>query len=518
MNEPATTPWAHADYLRAVLRAPVYEAAEHTPLQPMAGLSRRLGCEVAAKREDLQAVHSFKIRGAYACMRALSRAERERGVVTASAGNHAQGVARSATLLGCRALIVMPTVTPRIKVDAVRSLGGEVLLHGASFDAAKAEAERRAEADGLTYVPPFDDPRVIAGQGTIGLEMIQQDAELDRVFVPVGGGGLAAGVAVVIKQLMPEVQVVGVEHAESACLTAALATGGPVTLERVGLFAEGVAVRRIGDETFRLCSELLDDVVTVTSDEVSAAVKDLFEDLRAISEPSGAVALAGLKRYVAERGLSGQRLAAVLSGANLNFHQLRYISERAEVGEDREAILGVTIPEQQGSFLRFATVLGGRSVTEFNYRVSAGAGADEAARIFVGVGLTRGREERGEIIADLERAGYGVVDLTDDELAKVHVRYMIGGRAPAGLSERLFSFEFPEAPGALVRFLEVLGTRWNITLFHYRTDGADYGRILTAFEVGDGEAEARELREHMDRLGYAYREETEDPSRFFLEE
>ena len=523
ITDAADAPWDWARYLRAILRAPVYEAAEHTPLQVLPALSARLGNVVAAKREDLQAVHSFKIRGAYNAMHALADAERARGVVTASAGNHAQGVARSASILGIRATIVMPTVTPRIKVDAVRALGGEVLLLGENFDAAKAEAQRLA-ADGPTFIAPFDDPRVIAGQGTIGLEMIQQDAGLDRVFVPVGGGGLAAGIAVLIKQLMPDVAVIGVEHEESACLAAALAAAEPVTLERVGLFAEGVAVRRVGEETFRLCSALLDDVVTVSSDETSAAVRDLFEDLRAVPEPSGAIALAGLKKYVAAHRTTGERLACVLSGANLNFHQLRYISERSEIGEQREAILGVTIPEERGSFLRFARILGGRSVTEFNYRVAAGSdGSLESgpARIFVGVGLSRGREERAEIVADLEKAGYGVVDLTDDELAKVHVRSMIGGRAPAGVAERLFSFEFPESPGALVHFLEVLGTRWNVTLFHYRTDGADYGRILCAFQVGQRglspEAEARELREHMDRLGYAYHEETEDPAAgFFL--
>ena len=515
MNDPAVdTPWDSAQYLRAILRAPVYEAAEHTPLQELPALSARLGSIVEAKREDLQAVHSFKIRGAYNAMRSLTGAQRARGVITASAGNHAQGVARSASILGVRATIVMPTVTPRIKIDAVRSLGGEVVLTGENFDAAKAEAQRLSAAEGLTFIAPFDDPRVIAGQGTVGLEMIQQDAELDRVFVPVGGGGLAAGIAVLIKQLMPDVVVIGVEHEESACLAAALTAGEPVTLERVGLFAEGVAVRRIGEETFRLCSALLDDVVTVSSDETSAAVRDLFEDLRAVPEPSGAIALAGLKKYVAAHRLRGERLACVLSGANLNFHQLRYISERSEIGEQREAILGVTIPEVQGEFLRFASVLGGRAVTEFNYRVSASAPPGSPARIFVGVQLTRGRDERAEIVHDLRAVGYGVVDLTDDELAKVHVRSMIGGRAPAGLTERLFSVAFPEAPGALMRFLEVLGTRWNITLFHYRTDGADYGRILTAFEAGPDDVA---LAEHMDRLGYAYNEETDDPSaRFFL--
>ena len=390
---PAEPPWDSARYLREILRAPVYEAAEHTPLQPMRTLSARLGCAVAVKREDLQTVHSFKIRGAYNAMRALGEAERARGVITASAGNHAQGVARSATLLGVDATIVMPTVTPRIKVDAVR---------------------------------------------------------------------------------------------------------------------------RVGRETFRLCSALLDDVVTVSSDQVSAAVRDIFEDVRAVPEPSGALALAGLKIYAAEHKIVGERLACVLSGANLNFHQLRYICERSELGEQREAILGVTIPEVQGEFLRFASVLGGRSVTEFNYRLAAAGPSGAPARIFVGVRLTRGRRERAEIVADLEAAGYGVIDLTDDELAKVHVRSMVGGRAPAGLTERLFSFEFPESPGALMRFLEILGTRWNITLFHYRTDGADYGRILTAFEVGGDPADST-LTEHMDRLGYAYREETDDPSaRFFL--
>ena len=516
MNELGTDgmTWDSARYLKEVLRAPVYEAAEHTPLQEMTALSTRLGCTVQVKREDLQAVHSFKIRGAYNAMRALDEAARARGVITASAGNHAQGVARSASLLGVSATIVMPTVTPRIKVDAVRALGGEVLLRGDNFDAAAREALRLAEAEGRTYVAPFDDPRVIAGQGTIGLEIIQQDAQLDRIFVPVGGGGLVSGIAVLVKTLMPDIAVIGVEHEESACLSAALQADEPVTLGHVGLFAEGVAVRRVGDETFRLCRALLNDVITVSSDEVSAAVRDLFEDLRAVPEPSGAVALAGLKKYVGAHDLSGERLACVLSGANLNFHQLRYISERSEIGEQREAMFGVTIPERQGEFLRFASVLGGRAVTEFNYRVSASADPGQPARIFVGVRLSRGRQERRDIVADLEDAGYGVVDLTEDELAKVHVRSMIGGRAPRGMVERLFSFEFPESPGALVRFLEVLGTRWNVTLFHYRTDGADYGRILCAFEAGAGDVE---LTEHMDRLGYAYREETEDPAaRFFL--
>ena len=462
-----------AEYLRAVLRAPVYEAAQVTPLQKMEKLSSRLDNVILVKREDRQPVHSFKLRGAYAMMAGLTEEQKAHGVITASAGNHAQGVAFSSARLGVKALIVMPTATADIKVDAVRGFGGEVLLHGANFDEAKAKAIELSQQQGFTWVPPFDHPMVIAGQGTLALELLQQDAHLDRVFVPVGGGGLAAGVAVLIKQLMPQIKVIAVEAEDSACLKAALDAGHPVDLPRVGLFAEGVAVKRIGDETFRLCQEYLDDIITVDSDAICAAMKDL-------------------------------------SGANVNFHGLRYVSERCELGEQREALLAVTIPEEKGSFLKFCQLLGGRSVTEFNYRF---ADAKNAC-IFVGVRLSRGLEERKEILQMLNDGGYSVVDLSDDEMAKLHVRYMVGGRPSHPLQERLYSFEFPESPGALLRFLNTLGTHWNISLFHYRSHGTDYGRVLAAFELGDHEPD---FETRLNELGYDCHDETNNPAfRFFL--
>ncbi|MDU4290691.1 threonine ammonia-lyase, biosynthetic [Mixta calida] len=499
-----------AEYLRAVLRSPVYEVAQVTPLQHMEKLSARLGNTVLVKREDRQPVHSFKLRGAYAMIAGLNEEQKARGVVTASAGNHAQGVALSASKLGIKSLIVMPVATADIKVDAVRAFGGETYLYGANFDEAKAKAIELSEQQGYTFVPPFDHPAVIAGQGTLAMELLQQDAHLDRIFVPVGGGGLAAGVAVLIKQLMPQIKVIAVEAADSACLKAALEAGEPVDLLRVGLFAEGVAVKRIGSETFRLCQAWLDDIVTVDSDAICAAMKDLFEDVRAVAEPSGALALAGMKKYIQQHNLQGERLAHILSGANVNFHGLRYVSERCELGEQREALLAVTIPEQQGSFLKFCQTLGGRAVTEFNYRY---ADADNAC-IFVGVRLTRGREERREIISELTAGGYQVVDLSDDEMAKLHVRYMVGGRPSRPLRERLFSFEFPEAPGALLKFLQTLGAHWNISLFHYRSHGTDYGRVLAAFEQGEDEPR---FAEHLAALGYDFHDESENPAfRFFL--
>lgn len=509
-SQPLSDQPSGAEYLRAVLRAPVYEAAQVTPLQKMEKISARLGNTILVKREDRQPVHSFKLRGAYAMIAGLSAEQRARGVVTASAGNHAQGVALSASKLGIKSLIVMPVATADIKVDAVRAFGGEAFLFGANFDEAKAKAIELSEQQGYTFVPPFDHPMVIAGQGTLAMELLQQDAHLDRVFVPVGGGGLAAGVAVLIKQLMPQIKVIAVEAADSACLKAALDAGHPVDLPRVGLFAEGVAVKRIGSETFRLCQEYLDDIITVDSDAICAAMKDLFDDVRAVAEPSGALALAGMKKYIQQHQIQGERLAHVLSGANVNFHGLRYVSERCELGEQREALLAVTIPEQQGSFLRFCQLLGGRSVTEFNYRY---ANADEAC-IFVGVRLTRGMEERHEILQLLSEGGYKVVDLSDDEMAKLHVRYMVGGRPSKPLRERLFSFEFPEAPGALLRFLQTLGTHWNISLFHYRSHGTDYGRVLAAFELSDSEPQ---FEEHLAALGYDFHDETHNPAfRFFL--
>jgi len=499
-----------AEYLRGILRSPVYEVAQVTPLQPMDKISARLANTILVKREDRQPVHSFKLRGAYSMIASLNDEQKSRGVITASAGNHAQGVALSASKLGIKALIVMPLATADIKVDAVRGFGGEVFLYGANFDEAKAKAIELSQQQGLTFVPPFDHPTVIAGQGTLALELLQQDAHLDRIFVPVGGGGLAAGVAVLIKQLMPQIKVIGVEAADSACLRAALDAGHPVDLAHVGLFAEGVAVKRIGDETFRLCQAYLDDVIAVSSDAICAAVKDIFEDVRAIAEPSGALALAGLKQYVQQHNIQGERLAHVLSGANLNFHGLRYVSERCELGEQREALLAVTIPEQKGSFLSFCQLLGGRVVTEFNYRYAQ----EGSARIFVGVRLTRGLEERREIISELAAAGYQVIDLSDDEMAKLHVRYMVGGHPSKPLRERLFSFEFPESPGALLKFLSTLGTNWNISLFHYRSHGTDFGRVLAAFELSDNEPE---FEQDLTKLGYICHDESDNPSfQFFL--
>lgn len=502
-----TAPKTSAQYLRDIVAAPVYRAAKHTPVDVMEGLSGRIRNRVLVKREDLQPVHSFKVRGAF---NRMSQLVGRPGVITASAGNHAQGVALSGRELGLRSVIVMPVTTPSIKVDAVRGFGGEVILHGENFDAAQAKAIELSRIEGLDYVPPFDDSAVIAGQGTIGLEIFQS-GPVDRVFVPVGGGGLAAGVAVLLKELDPRIKVIGVEPEESACLTAALAAGGPVTLDHVSLFAEGVAVKTIGQETYRLCSQFLDEVITVSSDEISAAVKDLFDDTRAIAEPAGATSLAGLKKYVAMHGIHDETLVNILSGANLNFHTLRYISERAELGEGGEGIFAVSIPEEQGAFLRFCQVLDGRMVTEFNYRVderSGGQEEEDRARIFVGVQLKGGVAERDDIVGALGDAGYDVVDLSDDEIAKEHVRYMIGGVPPSPVNERLFSFEFPEHPGALIRFLDVLGTRWNITAFHYRSQGMDYGRVLAGFE----DADSPDFEAHLTELAYPFTEITDDPS------
>lgn len=500
-----------AEYLRQILRSPVYEVATVTPLQGMERLSERIGNQVQIKREDRQPVHSFKLRGAYAMVSSLTAEQKNAGVVAASAGNHAQGLALSAQKLGIKATIVMPKTTPAIKVEAVKGFGGQVILHGNNFDEAKTEAERLSLAHGYTFVPPFDHPLVIAGQGTIGMEMLQQNGHLDCIFVPVGGGGLAAGVAVLVKQLMPEVKVIAVEPEDSACLKAALDVGEPVVLDQVSMFADGVAVKRIGDETFRLCQAYIDDHVSVSSDEICAAVKDIFEDTRAIAEPSGALALAGLKKYVEQHKLQDKQLATMLSGANTNFHGLRYVSERCELGEKREGLLAVTIPERQGAFFEFCHLIGGRAVTEFNYRYND----DKLANIFVGVRLQSGQEELDGIIQDLRNGGYPVVDLSDDEMAKLHIRYMIGGKPSKPLKERLYSFEFPEYPGALLKFLSTLGTHWNISLFNYRNHGADYGRVLCGFELD--ESDLVQFSSHVRELGYHYKDETDNPSyQFFL--
>ncbi|SNC54609.1 threonine ammonia-lyase, biosynthetic [Vibrio cholerae] len=500
-----------AEYLRQILRSPVYEVANVTPLQTMPRLSARIANQVQIKREDRQPVHSFKLRGAYNMVSHLSEVQKAAGVIAASAGNHAQGMALSGTKLGIKTTIVMPRTTPDIKVEAVRGFGGEVLLHGSNFDEAKAEAERLSKEQGYTFVPPFDHPLVIAGQGTIGMEMLQQNGHLDYIFVPVGGGGLAAGVAVLVKQLMPEIQVIAVEPEDSACLKAALDAGKPVVLDQVSMFADGVAVKRIGDETFRLCQQYIDGHVTVSSDEICAAVKDIFEDTRAIAEPSGALALAGLKKFAEQQQLKGKQLGTVLSGANTNFHGLRYVSERCELGEKREGLLAVTIPERKGAFFDFCQIIGNRAVTEFNYRYSD----DQLANIFVGVRLVGGPDELKSIIHELRQSGYPVQDLSDDEMAKLHIRYMIGGRPSKPLTERLYSFEFPEYPGALLKFLSMLGTHWNISLFNYRNHGADYGRVLCGFELDT--PDLVRFSEHLVELGYHYKDETDNPAyRFFL--
>jgi threonine dehydratase len=500
-----------AEYLRQILRAPVYDVATVTPLQDMPRLSERIQNRVQLKREDRQPVHSFKLRGAYNMVSSLTEEQQKAGVIAASAGNHAQGMALSGTKLGIQTTIVMPRTTPDIKVEAVKGFGGHVILHGRNFDEAKAEAERLATLHGYTFVPPFDHPLVIAGQGTIGMEMLQQNGHLDYIFVPVGGGGLAAGVAVLIKQLMPEIKVIAVEPEDSACLKAALDAGEPVVLDQVSMFADGVAVKRIGDETFRLCQQYIDGHITVSSDEICSAVKDIFEDTRAIAEPSGALALAGLKKFADQHQLKDKQLSTVLSGANTNFHGLRYVSERCELGEKREGLLAVTIPERQGAFFEFCNLIGGRAVTEFNYRYHD----DKKANIFVGVRLQDGQEELNNIIHDLQQGDYPVVDLSDDEMAKLHIRYMIGGKPLKPLKERLYSFEFPEYPGALVKFLSTLGTHWNISLFNYRNHGADYGRVLCGFELRD--SDLIDFSKHLEELGYQCKDETNNPAyQFFL--
>jgi threonine dehydratase len=501
------------DYVKKILAARVYDVAIESPLDPMPRLSGRLGSPVLLKREDLQPVFSFKLRGAYNKMAGLPRDALDRGVICASAGNHAQGVALSARRLGIRAVVVMPDTTPAIKVQAVRSHGAEVVLHGDSFDEAQALARRMEEEEGLVFVHPFDDPEVIAGQGTVGMEILRQRPDpIEAVFVQVGGGGLAAGVAAYVKFLRPEVKVIGVEPADAASMGAAIAAGRRVTLDQVGLFADGVAVRQAGGETFRLCRELLDGVMTVDTDEICAAVKDIFDDTRAVTEPSGAVGLAGLKKYAERTPGNGGALVAISSGANLNFDRLRHIAERAQIGERREALLAVTIPETPGAYRRFIQALGRRSVTEFNYRF-----ADRRdAQIFVGVSLGDGHDEKRQIIEGLAAAGYRVLDMSDNELAKLHVRYMVGGRAPGLEDEMVFRFDFPERPGALMKFLGGMADEWNISLFHYRNHGADQGRVLAGIQVPPADRE-RFLR-RLDELGYPYVDETDNPAyRFFLQ-
>lgn len=495
-------------YVKKILQARVYDVAIESPLHDVALISGRLNNRVLLKREDLQPVFSFKLRGAYNKIAGLSEAQQQRGVICASAGNHAQGVALAAGYLGLKAIIVMPRTTPDIKVRSVRERGGKVVLHGDSFDEALEHALMLQERDDLTFVHPYDDPEVIAGQGTVGMEILRQHTgPIDAIFLPVGGGGLAAGVAAYIKYLRPEIRIVAVEPEDAACLKAAMEKQRRVVLQEVGLFADGVAVKQVGKETFRVLRRCVDEVITANTDEICAAVKDIFEDTRSIAEPAGALALAGLKNWVARHGAEGKTLVAIHSGANVNFDRLRHIAERAEVGEQREAILAVTIPERPGSFRQFCQTLGRRGITEFNYRYRDAA----AATIFVGVQMRPGSDDLATLVGALEEKGYPVVDMTGNEMAKVHIRHMVGGHATTpDMEELLFRVQFPERPGALLKFLSALGGRWNISLFHYRNHGAAYGRVLVGFQVPAGE-QAR-LRHDLRDVPYPMTEETDNPA------
>jgi threonine dehydratase len=493
-------------YLKRILTARVYEVARETPLEHAPILSRRTGNHVFLKREDEQPVFSFKCRGAYNKMAHLPPAELRRGVIAASAGNHAQGVALAASRLGTRAIIVMPRTTPQIKVDAVRNLGGEVVLHGDNYDAAYRHARALGQKKKLVFVHPYDDPEVIAGQGTIGFEILKQHpGPLAAVFVPVGGGGLIAGIAAYIKQLRPEVKIIGVEPEEADAMDRSLRAGKRVTLDHVGIFADGVAVRQVGEETFRLCRAYVDDMVLVSNDEICAAIKDIFEDRRSVLEPAGALAYAGLKRYAEKKKLAGRHLIAIASGANVNFDRLRHVAERAEIGERREGILAVTIPERAGALRKFCDILGDHSITEFNYRYADPG----AAHIYVGVQV-REAERIGALVQALRRHGYATLDMTDNEMAKLHVRHMVGGRAPNALDEILYRFEFAERPGALMHFLDKMGGAWNISLFHYRSHGADFGRVLVGMQVPP--QDKKKFQRFLDSLGYEYVEETGNPA------
>lgn len=500
------------DYKKLIDEAAVYDVASRTPLELARNLSERVGSQILMKREDLQPVFSFKLRGAYNKISSLSDEELQRGVICSSAGNHAQGVALAARKRNVRAVVVMPETTPSIKVDAVMAHDAEVVLHGDTYDDAYAHGRKLEKEQGLVFIHPFDDPLVIAGQGTIGKEILQQiEGEIDAVFVPIGGGGLISGIGTYIKSVNPKIRIFGVEPEDSASMQASLAAGEPVTLDHVGIFADGVAVRRVGDETFRLCQEVVDDIVVVDTDQICAAIRDVFEDTRSIVEPAGALAIAGAKKYLAENNIVDGSFVVINCGANVNFDRLRHIAERAAVGEQREMLVAVEIPESPGSFRKFCEALGRRNITEFNYRYNDA----ESARIFVGVELSKGLEERLQLIEKLQSLGFPVADLSDNEVAKLHVRHMVGGSAAAIENERLFRFEFPERRGALLDFLNAIGTNWNISLFHYRNHGSDYGRILAGIQVPA--EESFELEKHLTELGYAHWDESDNPAyRMFL--
>jgi threonine dehydratase len=510
-----------ADYLKKILTARVYDVAIETPLEPAPALSQRLHNTVLLKREDQQPVHSFKLRGAYNKMAHLTPEQLQKGVICASAGNHAQGVALSAQRLGTRAVIVMPTTTPQVKIDAVRGFGGDVVLFGESYSDAYTHAAALEKAQGLTFVHPFDDPDVIAGQGTIAMEILRQlqghgANRLDAIFVAIGGGGLISGVANYIKAVRPEIKVIGVQMNDSDAMMQSVNAGQRLTLPDVGLFSDGTAVKLVGEETFRVASSLVDEFVSVDTDAVCAAIKDVFVDTRSIVEPAGALAVAAIKQYVATHKTQGETYAAILCGANMNFDRLRFVAERAEVGEEREALLAVTIPEERGSFRRFCELIGNlpggpRNVTEFNYRISDAA----QAHVFVGL-TTQGKGESTQIAAQFTAHQFAALDLTHDELAKEHIRHMVGGHSRLAQDERLLRFVFPERPGALLKFLSLMRPGWNISLFHYRNQGADYGRILVGLQVP--EADKQPFAEFLETLGYPFVEETNNPVyRMFLQ-
>ncbi|WP_022982464.1 threonine ammonia-lyase, biosynthetic [Ideonella sp. B508-1] len=507
-RSPAPSP---IDYLRRILTAKVYDVAIESPLDAARTLSRRLGNQVLLKREDLQPVFSFKLRGAYNKMAHLTPEQLKRGVICASAGNHAQGVALSAKRMGCRAVIVMPTTTPKLKIDAVGALGGEVVLAGESYSDAYARAIELQQEQGLTFVHPFDDPDVIAGQGTIAMEILRQhEGPIDAVFVAIGGGGLISGVAAYIKAVRPEIKVIGVQTVDSDAMARSVEAGRRVTLGDVGLFSDGTAVKLVGEETFRLARELVDGYVRVTTDELCAAMKDIFQDTRSVVEPAGALGVAGLKQYAATHKCKGQTFVAIACGANMNFDRLRFVAERAEYGEQREALFAVTIPEERGSFRRFCELVGSRSVTEFNYRISD----TRQAHVFVGMSISK-PDEADKIARSFQRHRFATVNLTDDELAKEHVRHMVGGRSSLAEDERIYRFEFPERPGALMRFLSAMSPDWNISLFHYRNQGADYGRILVGLQVPKSDKKA--FKAFLDGLAYPCVDETDNPIyRLFL--
>jgi threonine dehydratase len=506
------------DYLKAILQARVYDVAIESPLERSTGISEALGNTVLLKREDLQPVFSFKLRGAYNKMAHLSPAELKRGVICASAGNHAQGVALAAQKLGCKATIVMPTTTPQIKVDAVARRGATVVLHGDSYHEAGLHAKSLADKKKLTYVHPYDDPLVIAGQGTIGMEILRQfQHPIDAVFVPVGGGGLIGGIAAYIKALSPSTKIIGVEPVDSNAMAASLAACKRVTLPHVNLFADGVAVKQVGEETFRLAQRYVDEMVLVSTDEICAAIKDIYQDTRSIMEPSGGLALAGIKRYLEKNKLRNKTFVAICCGANMNFDRLRFVAERALVGEHHEALLAVTVPETRGSFKRFCESLGPRNITEFAYRMrdsTSGIADTAAAHVFVGVAI-KGRDEPKQLVAHFKKHGFAAVDLSDDEMAKLHVRHLVGGHSKLAEDERVFRFEFPDRPGALMNFLSSMSPNWNISLFHYRNHGADVGRILVGLQIPKNEQAA--FQKFLKALGYAYSEETNNPAyRMFL--